>query len=205
MDIKVRRAAVEDAADFAELVLMSSPALFPAVYGDDAKAVIQRLFCHTRNLFSFEHTYFAEVSGSRAGMLLKYDWNVRRRENWRTGLLMLREMKLEFVRRVPRMIKVESVLGKVKRGELYISNVAIYPEYRSQGVGSRLIFQAEREAGATGMRFVSLEVEAGNAGAIKLYSRLGYSIVSECTFRLGGSYLNSFRMRKELQRLSEKV
>ncbi len=198
MDIKVRKATVEDAPYFAELVLMSSPVLFPVVYGNDAKAVMKRLFCQSCNLFSFEHTYFGELGGSRAGMLLGYDWNVRKRENWRTGLLMLKEMKAEFVRRLPWIIKAESVLGNVKKGELYISNVAIYPEYRSQGIGSKLILQAEQEAGAAGVRVASLEVEAGNASAIKLYSRLGYSIVSECAFRLGGSYFYSYRMSKKL-------
>lgn len=198
MDIKIRKATVGDAADFAELVLMSSPTLFPVIYGDDARAVLKRLFCRSHNLFSFEHTYFVELGGGRAGMLLGYDWNARRRENWRTGFLMLKEMKLELVRRLPRMIKAESVLGKVKKGELYISNVAIYPEYRSQGIGSKLLLQAEREAGARGARALSLEVEAGNVGAIRLYSRLGYSIVSEYVFRLKGSYFHSYRMRKEL-------
>jgi hypothetical protein len=37
------------------------------------------------NLFSFEHTYFAELGGRKAGMVLGYNWQVKRNEDWGTG------------------------------------------------------------------------------------------------------------------------
>jgi hypothetical protein len=37
------------------------------------------------NLFSFEYTYFAELGGRKAGMVLGYNWQVKRNEDWGTG------------------------------------------------------------------------------------------------------------------------
>jgi ribosomal protein S18 acetylase RimI-like enzyme len=198
MDIRLRRALSTDAADFADLILMSASALFPNIYGNGAKTVMQRLFCQRRNLFSFEHTYFAEVGGNRTGMLLGYDWNVKGRESWRTGLLLLEQMKLDFLRRLPTLLKLEGLIGVVNHGEFYISNVAIYPEFRAQSIGTKLILDVEKGAKERRATKAALDVEVGNVGAIKLYSRLGYSITGECLVRLRGRLFHFFRMCKEL-------
>jgi ribosomal protein S18 acetylase RimI-like enzyme len=188
-----------NADDFAELVLFSSPYLFPAIYGDDVKAIMRYLFCQRCNLFGFEHAYFAEVKGKIAGMLLGYDRRIRSRENWRTGFLLLKKMKGSLLVRFPQMVKVEGVIGMVDDGEYYISNIAVYPEYRNKGLGSRLILAAEIEARSKGAKTMALEVEVENAGAIKLYNRLGYSIIRESSVELqGGKPLHFHRMCKGL-------
>src|SRR4030042_3636977 len=196
MDVRLRGAIATDAADFTDLVLISASELFPAIYGDGAKAVMKRLFCQRRNLFSFEHTYFAEAGGSKMGMLLGYDWNVKRRESWRTGLLLLKQMKSDFMRQLPTMIKLEGLIGVVHGGEFYISNLAIYPEFRAQSIGTKLILDVEKGAKEEGARKVALDVEVGNVGAIKLYSRLGYSITGEVLVRLRGRFFHFYRMSK---------
>lgn len=81
---EIRKALPTEGEDFAALVLISSPSLFPAIYGNQAKDLIRSLFCQRRNLFSFGHTYFAELNGKKAGMILGYGWWAKRREDWRT-------------------------------------------------------------------------------------------------------------------------
>lgn len=198
MDVRLRRAIETDAADFAALILMSASELFPNIYGDDAKTVLQRLFCQRRNLFSFEHTYIAEVGTFKAGMLLGYDWEAKRRESWLTGLLLLKQMKSDFLLRLPTMIKLEGLIGVVNDREFYISNLAICPEFRARGIGTKLILAVENGAKGKGARKASLDVEVGNIGAIKLYGRLGYSINGECLVRLRGRLFHFYRMCKEL-------
>jgi len=198
MDVRLRRALSTDAADFADLVLMSAAELSPAIYGDGAKAVMQRLFCRRHNLFSFEHANFAEAGGRKAGMLLGYDRNVKGRESWRTGLLLLEQMKWDFLCRLPIMIRLKGLIGVVHDGEFYISNVAIYPEFRAQSIGTKLILDVERGAKEKGARKAALDVEVGNVGAIRLYSRLGYSLTGECLVRFGGRFFHFYRMSKEL-------
>jgi ribosomal protein S18 acetylase RimI-like enzyme len=157
------------------------------------------MFRQRRNLFSFEHTYFAELDGRKAGMALGYGWEAKRRENWRTGSLLLRQMRLGILSKLSPLLKVNGVVGMVGSEEYYISNIAVYPEYRAGGIGTRLLLEAEEEAKSSGAKTVALDVEVENAGAVKLYSRLGFSIVRESSVRLGeGEVFSFYRMCKEL-------
>ena len=61
--------------------------------------------------------------------------------------------------------------------EGYISNVAVAPEYRRRGIACRLIDELLSRAGGLDLAFVTLEVRAGNAPAIALYERFGFSPV----------------------------
>jgi ribosomal-protein-alanine N-acetyltransferase len=58
--------------------------------------------------------------------------------------------------------------------EGYISNVAVAPEARRQGIADALIARLEEICGMLALSFVSLEVRAGNAPAIALYEKHGF-------------------------------
>ena len=60
-------------------------------------------------------------------------------------------------------------------GEGYVTNVATLPEYRRQGVATRLIERALEND----MEFITLEVRESNIPAISLYERLGFERVGE--------------------------
>ena len=52
------------------------------------------------------------------------------------------------------------------------------PEYRGHGLGTRLMALAERNAAARGFDRTSLIVFEENAGALRLYRRLGYAEIA---------------------------
>lgn len=58
--------------------------------------------------------------------------------------------------------------------EFYVDNIAVFPEYRRQGIGreitSALIHEVRRRKGL----FLSLEVRPSNLPAIELYLQLGF-------------------------------
>jgi len=199
--IRLRKAQSADAADFAELVFMSAPELFPAIWGDGAKDILQYLFLRPRNLFSFEHTVVAESDGARAGMLLGYDWKVKKQENIRTGLLLMKRMRFGFLFRLPTMLKTERVFGGIRDGEYYVSNLAVFPAYRRTGAGTRLLLEAEEEAKRSGVVRMIIDVDADNSGGLSLYQRTGYSVAREASLSLrGGKYAHRiYRMCKELK------
>ena len=58
--------------------------------------------------------------------------------------------------------------------EGYISNVAVAPEARRQGIGDKLIAALLERARSAALSFVTLEVRAGNAPAIALYEKHGF-------------------------------
>lgn len=59
--------------------------------------------------------------------------------------------------------------------EGYITNVAVRPEYRRQGVASQLLDVFQRFASGTGLAFLTLEVRASHLAAQGLYAAHGFS------------------------------
>ena len=55
-----------------------------------------------------------------------------------------------------------------------IYSIAVSPAVRGQGVGEKLVREAESEAVDAGRIIMRLEVREDNRGAINLYKRLGY-------------------------------
>ena len=58
--------------------------------------------------------------------------------------------------------------------EGYITNVAVSPDCRRQGVGRALIAELVQRARAQGLSFVTLEARASNAPAIAVYEGAGF-------------------------------
>ena len=197
--IILRKGLPENAPDFANLTLLSEPELFPAIFGSGARNVLQNLFRQRRNLFSFEHSYFIEVDGTKAGMILGYDWKSQRREEWRTGLLMIKYMKLEFFARIPSSLRALRGVGRLEDNEYYIYSLAVYPEFRGNKLGTSLLFKIETEVKGQGVMKIALDVEADNESALRVYKRLGYSIVGELrTSKINRKIFHGYRMCKNL-------
>lgn len=198
-EIIMRKALPGDAEDFISLIILSAPLFFKKLYGNRFKSILQYLFSHQCNLFSFQHVYFAESGGKNAGMILEYDWRSKKQEDLRTGLLMLKYMELNFIKRLPLFLKARDVIGRVNREEHYISNVAVYPEYRGMGIGTDLIAEVEMKARINGAKKIALDVEAENLKAVNLYKKLGYTIAKKSSIRLHGELFSFYRMCKKLK------
>ena len=65
----------------------------------------------------------------------------------------------------------------VMADEGYITNVAVFPEYRRSGVAAKLIEVFENFARGNRLAFLTLEVRPSNAAAIALYRRFGFQEV----------------------------
>ena len=73
--------------------------------------------------------------------------------------------------------------------EGYITNVAVFPEYRRQGVAAKLLAVFENFARGNHLAFLTLEVRPSNAAAIALYESFG--------FRQAGRRKNYYDLPKE--------
>ena len=61
--------------------------------------------------------------------------------------------------------------------EGYITNVAVFPEYRRLGVAAKIIDVYMNFAAANDLAFLTLEVRPSNEAAIALYRRFGFEEV----------------------------
>ena len=77
----------------------------------------------------------------------------------------------------------------VAADEGYITNVAVFPQYRRRGVAGKLLDVFLRFARANHLAFLTLEVRPSNAAAIALYTRFG--------FREAGRRRNYYDLPKE--------
>ncbi len=59
-------------------------------------------------------------------------------------------------------------------GECYITNIAVLPEQRRQGIAQALLASAIHGAQERSCEFITLEVRAGNTAAILLYEKNGF-------------------------------
>ncbi len=56
----------------------------------------------------------------------------------------------------------------------FVTNVAVFPKFRRQGIATALIKMASLTADAMGTDFISLEVRKSNEPALALYRSLGF-------------------------------
>ena len=63
--------------------------------------------------------------------------------------------------------------------EGYITNVAVSPDHRRQGIARALIAELTAKAGENKLAFVTLEVRESNAPAIALYTGAGFAPVGK--------------------------
>ncbi|AEK72049.1 acetyltransferase [Thermococcus sp. 4557] len=188
-----------EAEHFARLMEISAPEYFPALLGPRFSELFRRLYIEKANLFSHEHVVFAIYRGQIAGMLLSYDWKVKEMEEKRTGWLMMKSLGFDFLRKLPGFISSTSGSGRLERGDYYVSNVAVYPEFRGKGIGKALMLEAERLAKESGAERIVLDVERDNERAIAIYKKLGYSVEREHSVELEGRTYEFYRMVKGLK------
>ncbi len=174
MSVVIRNAQRTDASDFSNLVLLSGPSFLPAVFGPKTADVLATLFRQNRNVFSYEFTRFAVVNGKNAGMLLGYAGHQKNRVTLHTGRLLVEYFRTRFFSALPHLLKAEKVLTSPRKGDFYVSNVAVYPEFRSRGVATALLLDAEKRAIDAKANRLVLDVEAENSPALNLYRKLGF-------------------------------
>ena len=83
-------------------------------------------------------------------------------------------------------------------------SIAVAAAARGQGIGERLLADAERQARRAGAAVLRLEVRPDNAGAIRLYVRRGYARIG--TYRdYYADGADALRFEKTLRRAAQRA
>jgi ribosomal protein S18 acetylase RimI-like enzyme len=75
---------------------------------------------------------------------------------------------------IPEVVRPLVRLESQTPGSWYVNVLAVMPELRGRGLGSRLLELAEDRARESGAAELSIIVASENAGAVRLYRRIGY-------------------------------
>ena len=197
-NIIIRKGRPEDATHFSQLVLMTSSSLLPALFGPNVKKLMQKLFHDKKNYYSFKRSFFVEVDGKTAGMALLHKCVYRKRDKLHIILLLIKNIKFRFFTHIPYLLRSDSIVRKCAGEDCYLSNVAVYPEFRGLGLGTKLIESIEKETKDIGKKRIVLNAEIHNKRAISLYERLGYKIEQKSpTLKIRNRVFESFRMCKQ--------
>jgi len=148
--------------------------LFGQEKGYSTLQVLASLFLRPRNRVSIDLAYVAEHAGQVAGLILAYPGRLLTRLNWMTGWHYSRIFGLASIIRLARLQSIYGDLKETETDEFYISNLAVFPEFQGQGIGTELMAYAEEMARTSGLLKCSLIVAFGHDNACHLYDHLGY-------------------------------
>lgn len=164
-DCILRPATVSDAGDLAKLINIAGEGLpfhfwkMIASEGEDPWIVGRNRARRDTGGFSWRNARIVEIAGQVAGALIGYP-------------IAKPEGPVDTTGTPPVFIPLEE-LEALAGGTYYINVVAVYPQYRGSGLGTRLLSEAKQIAGR---RPLSLIVSDGNEGACRLYERYGFQV-----------------------------
>jgi len=157
----LRPATRQDCRKIAELYSIASDGVADYVWtkiaeaGEDIIQVGKQRYERENTDFSYQNCTIAETEGKVVGMLLAFPIHV---DN-------------DYVEEDPVLAPYFEL---EEDNSYYISSIALFPEYRNQGIGRQLMALAETHAKEKEFKKLSLIVFEQNSGAKRLYEQLHY-------------------------------
>jgi len=159
--LTIRPAVKSECRTIAELYRISSDGVAEYIWtkmaqpGEDVLDVGQRRYEQEDSVFSYRNCWMADWKGKTAGMMIAFPM----------------EIDEEYVESDP----VLAPYSKLEEPDsYYICGMAVFPEYRGSGIGTKLLSLVEKHAHQHGQSKLSLIVFEQNAGAKRLYERHGF-------------------------------
>jgi len=159
-----RPAGRDESRTIARLFSMASDGVADYVWtkyakpGEDTLDAGERRYSDESSPFSYRNCVIAESGGKIAGMMVSFpmDSTDDPGESGETDPVLAPYSRLE------------------QPGSYYISGMALFPEYRGMGIGTKFLEIAEEKAARYSLPQLSLIVFEENEGAVRLYRRRGF-------------------------------
>jgi len=165
---------LDDLSSFIKLLLISEPELYQELFGRNYLEILEALFKRQNNNFSYENIIIAKKGDEVLGMLLGYSYEKFVKMIFKSSITFFRVMGCQFFTSLPKFIKLGSSMEKIDKNSFYISNLAVYPEYRRRGIGKKLMTKAEEIAINSECSKICLDVSYENEKAMLFYKSLGF-------------------------------
>jgi ribosomal protein S18 acetylase RimI-like enzyme len=198
--VALRRAIEEDEEACARLLVLV-PGSFVEIAGDEVAAMRLAItvFRSPRSVFSRDLSTVAVAGDRVVGIVVAATAGQWRSRRIRTGLAMLAAAGPRTGWRLIRRGPIEErLMPPIPAGALYVAAMAVDPNHRRKGIGTRLMDQVMGQAHAKDLGTVALDVRRENTGAIRLYERHGLVTVSEHHRPRGRGLPEATSLRMEL-------
>jgi ribosomal protein S18 acetylase RimI-like enzyme len=167
LEIETRSATPDDVPDLAKLMLVAGHGLFEAMFegavpGVSTTDIAERRFHRLGTTKSYENCWVAEYGSRVIGSINAYPMDDAAADP--PDLLFPTE----------RQYLVEPFAHLEAPGSFHLNTVAVLPEHRGQGVGTRLLSLARSHARNIGLSELSIIVFERNIRASALYERVGF-------------------------------
>jgi ribosomal protein S18 acetylase RimI-like enzyme len=162
--VSLRPARTEDASVLAELVNYAGEGMPLYLWGKMAKPgetaweLGRRRAARDTGSFSYRNATIIERAGHAAGTLIGYE---------------IADAPEPVPPDMPAMFVPLQELENLAPGTWYVNVLAVLPEFRNLGLGSRLLALADQTGRECGKRGISVIVADSNTGARRLYERSG--------------------------------
>lgn len=169
-DVELRSATIDDIPSLAPLVAMAVDGLFDALYqgailGVPTVKIIERRLHRTGTTKSYENCWVAAHQKKIVGGLNAYPIDAEAADPPNPLLPPDRHYLVEPFKHLH------------APGSFYLNTMAVIPEYRGHGVGTKLLSFARSHAQESGLRELSLIIFEQNTRAAALYDRFGFKVV----------------------------
>jgi ribosomal protein S18 acetylase RimI-like enzyme len=196
--ILIRDAINIDKKDYSNLVMISVDQYFPFLFSEKIPSMLEKLFLKDNSFFSHKLAKVALCDEKIAGCMVTFSYSGKIKYKTKNAVNIMFLLGFSFFKRLKRILKCTSVIGEFNKNEFYISNLAVYPEYRNKGIGTALLKKAEEIALENDAGKIVLDVETNKTDAVKLYLKNDYVIESEIKFDFKNKFFNFYRMEKSL-------
>lgn len=180
MNIEIRQARPEDVNEAVELIYSAAPDGYEFLYGikgAGARDYIRYEFQRGSGFLGAAAHTVAVVDGQVAGIgafYSKADYQALSSEQVKNFIA--RFGVWQFIQLMPRGLRVQRGISKLKEGQLYVANLGVKKELRSKGIGKTLIEFAQRRASERGLAELVLDVSENNPRAEALYQSIGFKV-----------------------------
>jgi ribosomal protein S18 acetylase RimI-like enzyme len=165
--VEIRPAGSADIPHLAELFLQSSRGVVGYLYqgtipGRSTNVIVEHLFTRFGTAMSFANCQVAEQDGNLVGAIHSAPSNLIL--GGPADLLVPEDRK-----------RVNASFGRLRTPDAFhIVSVGVVEDRRGRGIGELLMKEAEARAVQAKLALITLNVAEENAGAVRLYQRLGY-------------------------------
>ncbi|MCC6794834.1 MAG: GNAT family N-acetyltransferase [Candidatus Hydrogenedentes bacterium] len=184
MEMTLRPATPDDADAAIPLIYSSGPAVLDYIFTsrskEDVFACMRRGFVRNAGELGYAIHTVAELDGKIVGIGAAFAGDTTLRFMVQgTANIFAHYGPLRAPGAIARALQVEKIVRPPSKHEHCIAHLGVSPEYRSKGIGARIVEHLLEEGRRLKRPAAVLDVSAENPRAQELYERLGFSVTRE--------------------------